>query len=108
MLEAFKDMLLNDNVLPRRYYDANKILSPLGMEYKKIHACLNDCILYRNEFEEKQKCPVCETPRYKSNKGPAKVLWYLPIIPRFRYLLDRKSTRLNSSHSGESRMPSSA
>ena len=24
------------------------------------------------------------------------------------YLLDRKSTRLNSSHSGESRMPSSA
>ena len=26
----------------------------------------------------------------------------------FRLLLDRKSTRLNSSHSGESRMPSSA
>ena len=24
------------------------------------------------------------------------------------YLVDRKSTRLNSSHSGESRMPSSA
>ena len=27
---------------------------------------------------------------------------------RFLELLDRKSTRLNSSHSGESRMPSSA
>ena len=25
-----------------------------------------------------------------------------------RFLIDRKSTRLNSSHSGESRMPSSA
>ena len=28
--------------------------------------------------------------------------------PSFTYSLDRKSTRLNSSHSGESRMPSSA
>ena len=27
---------------------------------------------------------------------------------RDRFVLDRKSTRLNSSHSGESRMPSSA
>ena len=47
MLEAFKDMLPDDNVLPHRYYDAKKILCPLGMEYKKIHACPNDCILYR-------------------------------------------------------------
>ena len=30
------------------------------------------------------------------------------IIARNMYPLDRKSTRLNSSHSGESRMPSSA
>ena len=73
MLEAFKDMLPDDNVLLHRYYDAKKILCPLGMEYKKIHACPNDCVLYRKEFAE-----------------------------------DRKSTRLNSSHSGESRMPSSA
>ena len=29
-------------------------------------------------------------------------------IQRFVTFLDRKSTRLNSSHSGESRMPSSA
>ena len=84
MLEAFKDILPDDNVLPHRYYDAKKILCPLGMEYKKIHACPNDCILYRKEFEEKQNCPICKTLSYKSNKGPAKVLWYLPIIPRFK------------------------
>ena len=38
MLEAFKDMLPYDNMLPHRYYDAKKILCPLGMEYKKIYA----------------------------------------------------------------------
>ncbi|KAI9074675.1 hypothetical protein K1719_043329 [Acacia pycnantha] len=62
LLEALKDMLPDDNVLPHRYYDAKKILCPLGMEYKKIHACPNDCVLYRKEFEEKQSCPICETP----------------------------------------------
>ncbi|KAI9078212.1 hypothetical protein K1719_039826 [Acacia pycnantha] len=85
LLEALKDMLPDDNVLPHRYYDAKKILCPLGMEYKKIHACPNDCVLYRKEFEEKQSCPICETP-LQVDKGPAKVLWYLPIIPRFKRL----------------------
>ena len=31
-----------------------------------------------------------------------------PIFPFLEYASDRKSTRLNSSHSGQSRMPSSA
>ena len=56
------------------------------MKYKKIHACPNDCILYRKEHEEKEQCPICKTLRYKSYKTPAKVLWYLPIIPRFKRL----------------------
>ena len=30
------------------------------------------------------------------------------VVPMTQYAKDRKSTRLNSSHSGESRMPSSA
>ena len=63
------------------------------MEYKKIHACPNDCILYQNEFMDASKCPVCETSRWKKNsKGedkteiPTKVLWYIPPISRFKYL----------------------
>ena len=32
----------------------------------------------------------------------------LPLAREQVWILDRKSTRLNSSHSGESRMPSSA
>jgi len=65
----------------------------MGMEYQKIHACPNDCILYRHEFEEMPKCPRCGVSRYKvkddenTKKGPpAKVLWYISIIPRFKHL----------------------
>jgi len=50
--------------------------------------------LYRKEFEGLHKCPRCGVSRYKvkdndddddddMKKGPpAKVLWYLPIIPQ--------------------------
>jgi len=50
-------------------------------------------------FEEMSKCPGCGVSQYKvkddeecssdenSNKGPpAKVLWYLSIVPRFKHL----------------------
>ena len=80
------------------HYEAKKILCPIGLEYRKIHACPNDCILYRKEFEGLHKCPRCGVSRYKvkdddkdeddMKKGPsAKVLWYLPIIPRLKCFL---------------------
>ena len=67
-------------------------MCPMGMKYWKIHACPNDCILYRKEFEGLYKCRRCGVSRYevKDNDGgeddmkkgpPAKVLRYLPIIP---------------------------
>jgi len=99
LLEVVHNLLPEDNTLPKSYYKAKKILCPMGMEYQKIHACPNDCILYRHEFQEMSKCPICGTSRYKvkdegensydenSKKGPPmKVLWYLPIIPRFKRL----------------------
>ncbi|CAH9079417.1 unnamed protein product [Cuscuta epithymum] len=98
LLQLLKDMLPEGNTLPDRNYEAKKILCPMGMEYKKIHACPNDCILYRKEYEDLHKCPTCGVSRYKvksdecdsdvvTTKGsPAKVLWYLPIIPRLKRL----------------------
>ena len=47
LLQLLRDMLLEPNTLPNRNYEAKKILCPMGMEYKKIHACPNDCMLYR-------------------------------------------------------------
>ena len=52
-------------MLPKSYYQAKKILYPMGMEYQKRHACPNDCILYKYEYEEMHKFPRCEVSRYK-------------------------------------------
>ena len=80
LLKVVHDMLLEENKLPKSYYQAEKIL-------------------YRHEFQEMPKCPRCGVSRYKvkddaeysshenSNKGPpVKVLLYLPIIPRFKHM----------------------
>jgi len=55
LLELLNEMLPKGNTLPTRNYDAKKILCPMGMEYKRIHACPNDCIVYRKEFEGLKK-----------------------------------------------------
>ncbi|RZB91281.1 hypothetical protein D0Y65_023616 [Glycine soja] len=99
LLQVVHDMLPEENTLPKSYYQAKKILCPMGMKYQKIHACPNDYILYIHEFQEMPKFPRCGVSRYKvkddddcgsdenSKKDPpTKVLWYLPIIPRFKRL----------------------
>ena len=97
LLSLLGDVLLKDNNIPNSMYEAKKILWALGMKYEKTHAYPNDCILYRKEFMDTSKCPVCETSRWKKNsKGeektgmPTKVLWYIPPILRFKYLFRNK------------------
>ncbi|XP_028215171.1 uncharacterized protein LOC114397290 [Glycine soja] len=69
LLVLLKNMLPNDNMLSKSHYEAKKILCPVGMKYQKIHACPNDCILYRNEIVEMRICPTCGISRYKVNDG---------------------------------------
>ena len=52
MLGLFKEILPEDNVLPRSTNEAKKIVCPLELEVQKIHACVNDCILYRGEYKD--------------------------------------------------------
>ena len=52
LLEVVHNLLPEDNMSPESYHKAKKTLCPMGMEYQKIHACPNDCILYRHEFQE--------------------------------------------------------
>jgi len=37
----------------------------MGMEYKKIHACPNGCMLYTKDFELLKNCLRCGLSRYK-------------------------------------------
>ena len=48
LLQLLGDMLPLNNEMSLSIYEAKKTFSALGMEYQKIHACPNDCILYRN------------------------------------------------------------
>ena len=87
-------MLPKNNMLPIRNYEAKKILCPMGLEYQKIHAYPNDYVLYRDEFASLKVCPTCGLSWFKKkidesgdedkDGPPAKVIWYLPIIPRFK------------------------
>jgi hypothetical protein len=105
LLKIMKKMLPKDNELPASTYEAKKIVCPLGLEVQKIHACINDCILYRGEYENLNKCPVCSAFWYKIRRDdpgdvegerprkrvPAKVMWYASIIPRLKRLFRKKA-----------------
>ena len=64
-----KKMLPKDNELPATTYEAKQLICPLRLEVQKIHACPNDCILYRgDEYKNWDACPICGALRYKIRK----------------------------------------
>ena len=108
LLNILKNMLPEGNELPSTTYEAKKMVCPLGLDVQKIHACPNDCILYRGEYENLEACPVCSALRYKIRRDdpgdvdgqpvkkrvPAKLVWYFPIIPRLKRFFKNKDIAL--------------
>ncbi|CAL8115763.1 unnamed protein product [Prunus armeniaca] len=93
------ELLPEGNTIPSSMYEAKKTLCALGLSYEKIHACPNDCILYRKEYEHSTHCPTCGISRWKEDKDsilkkgvPAKVVWYFPPIPRFKRMFQSHKT----------------
>ncbi|WVZ58755.1 hypothetical protein U9M48_008988 [Paspalum notatum var. saurae] len=70
LLKLIKEFLPEGNKLPETTYEAKKVVCPIGLEVQKIHACPNDCILYRGkELEHLEACPVCKASRYKIRRN---------------------------------------
>ncbi|XP_074323598.1 uncharacterized protein LOC141660509 [Apium graveolens] len=99
LLSSVGSLLSKDHVLPINAYTTKKTLSDLGLQYIKIHACPNDCILYRGVNSDIVECPKCRKSRWKLGKDgkervnvPAKVMWYFPIIPRFKRMFKSEYT----------------
>ncbi|KAL7606445.1 hypothetical protein Lser_V15G18818 [Lactuca serriola] len=63
-------------------YEVKKAFKAMGSGYTKIHACVNNYILYRNEYTNLAACPTCGKSRWK----------YFPIIPHFKRLFQSKTT----------------
>ncbi|XP_058784764.1 uncharacterized protein LOC131659614 [Vicia villosa] len=83
------------------FYKTKAMISGLGLDYKKIDACPNDCMLFWKEHEKDISCTICEASRWKQNAAtegceseqpkndcrvPAKVLRHFPLIPRLQRL----------------------
>ena len=100
LLEFLKNELLPScSLLPDSYYEAKKMICDLGLSYKKIDACVNNCMLFQKEDEGLDNCKVCDAFRWKLDKRsgepmkksngkrvPLKVLRYFPLKPRLQRL----------------------
>ncbi|CAH9057952.1 unnamed protein product [Cuscuta europaea] len=68
LLEALSNILPADNNIPKTMYEAKKIMKVLGLDYQKIHACRNDCILFHKQHSDLESCPTCGESRWKEKK----------------------------------------
>ncbi|KAL8092584.1 hypothetical protein AgCh_034734 [Apium graveolens] len=98
LLSTVGSFLPQDNALPVNAYEAKKTLSNLGLEYIKFHACPNECVIYRGVNETASECPKCQLSSWKvGNDGRErykillKVMWYFPVIPRFKQMFKSSS-----------------
>ncbi|XP_024015958.1 uncharacterized protein LOC112089209 [Eutrema salsugineum] len=100
LLETLPSMLPEENVFHTSLYDVKKFLKSFHMDYEKIHACINDCCLFRKKLKKLDNCLKCKTPRWKTNlqtselkKGvPQKVLRYFPIILKLKRMFRSEQT----------------
>nr|KYP30927.1 hypothetical protein KK1_049591 [Cajanus cajan] len=115
LLQLLRELFPENSCLPSTFQDCKFIIKDLGFSYEKIHACPNDCILFRKEYENEDTCPKCHSSRYKKMKVnnsrrkvhrkvassliPAKVLRYFPLVPRIKKLfMSSKTAKLMTWH----------
>nr|GMD39345.1 uncharacterized protein LOC109190361 [Ipomoea batatas] len=106
IFELLKDAFEQER-LPDSFYEAKKTINRLSLNYVKIHACPNDCMLYWGDDKATETCKVCHTSRWKQPKGkndgdvrcgskfkkkPSKVLRYFPLKPRLQRLFMSSKT----------------
>ena len=107
ILELLHDAFPYAEITPS-FYEAKKIISKIGLDYQKIDACTNDCMLYIGDDADREACKWCNESRYITEdneeegdvatdpkthiKRPAKILRYFPLKPRLRRLFQSSKT----------------
>lgn len=64
----------------------HKLIRPYLIPRIEFHACRNDCLIFRGEYAEAERCPVCSEKRFIRPGVPAKRFHYLPVGPRLQRL----------------------
>ncbi|KAH0642243.1 hypothetical protein KY290_033841 [Solanum tuberosum] len=88
ILDLLRDAF-EDAKLPPSFYEAKKTIKKLGLDYTKIPACPNNCMLFWEGDSELEVCKHCGTSKWSSNKKKkqaAKVLRYFPLKPMLKRL----------------------
>ncbi|KAJ9535265.1 hypothetical protein OSB04_un001636 [Centaurea solstitialis] len=85
------------SIIPSSHYEARKAMRTVGLGYVPIHACVNDCCLFWDEYKDLQSCPICFESRWKDKntkgkKVPNKVLRYFPLTPRLKRIYSSRHT----------------
>ncbi|XP_039119156.1 uncharacterized protein LOC120255387 [Dioscorea cayenensis subsp. rotundata] len=111
LIDFLKEFFLMATI-PANSRESKKVIKDLGLGYKKIHSCPNDCMLYWEEKEMQQECHVCGASRWLPtestqpenvegdqvlHKRPAKVLRYFPLIPRLQRIFMSSKTSTDMS-----------
>lgn len=80
LLSLVHDMLPENNVLPKSTDEVKKFLKQFGFGYDVIHACKNDSILYRKQYEDAVSCPRCSESRWEKDKQSGEVKKGIPVM----------------------------
>lgn len=81
-LHLWHTVLPEGNILPSNYQQAYRIIRPFLVPQVVFHVCVNDCILFREEYKDDMFCPKCKEPRFKRKDIPRRTFNYLPRGPR--------------------------
>ena len=66
IIHLFSLLLPKGHCVPDTLEKVQKVVRDLGLDYQKMHACINDCVLFRKEYADMDKCPTCGDSRWKA------------------------------------------
>ena len=90
MMMIFLKDAFKHTKIPNSLYEAKRAIIKFSLNYTKIHAYLNDYMLYQNKDVNKETCRICQTSRWKDQvigkkkKQLAKVWHYFPLKQRLQ------------------------
>ncbi|XP_074337516.1 uncharacterized protein LOC141674713 [Apium graveolens] len=104
LLELIKDVFPEAHI-PLSFNMAKNVIKDLGLDYQRIHACPNNCILFWAENEKEENCKTCGASRWVVvekkgvvdnnekkliHKVPANVMRYFPLKKRLQRMFMSK------------------
>ena len=66
LLELLKEVMPQLNI-PPSYNKTKSMVKNLILDYEKIDACPNDCMLFRNDYKYNEFCHTCGPSQYIKN-----------------------------------------